>query len=90
MMGMLDDNIDGKIEKAELKRPDRATCCCKYFDVLDKNHDGVLDEDELAAAQAMMGPRRSAAAARAAGRTRQGRGLQRQRRRQVSRGRLQG
>jgi Ca2+-binding EF-hand superfamily protein len=38
----------------------------KYFDVLDKNHDGALDKSELAAAQAMMGPRRSAAAAPAA------------------------
>ena len=34
----------------------------KYFDILDKNHDGYLDGDELAAAQSMMGSRSSAAA----------------------------
>jgi hypothetical protein len=27
----------------------------KYFDVLDKDHDGSLDKSELAAAQQMMG-----------------------------------
>jgi mono/diheme cytochrome c family protein len=65
LMGMLDDNLDGKIEKVELKgRP--GEMLAKYWDVLDKNHDGALDRSELAAAQAMMGPRRSAAAAPAA------------------------
>jgi len=65
LMGMLDDNIDGKIEKAELKGR-VGDMLGKYFEVLDKNHDGALDASELAAAQAMMGPRRSAAAAPAA------------------------
>jgi hypothetical protein len=65
LMGMLDDNLDGKIEKAELKGR-MGDMLGKYFDVLDKNHDGALDKTELAAAQAMMGPRRSAAAAPAA------------------------
>jgi mono/diheme cytochrome c family protein len=54
MMGMLDDNIDGKIEKAELKGR-MGEMLGKYFDVLDKNHDGALDNSELAAAQQMMG-----------------------------------
>jgi hypothetical protein len=65
LMGMMDDNLDGKLEKAELKGK-MGEMLGKYFDMLDKNHDGALDKSELAAAQAMMGPRRSAAAAPAA------------------------
>ena len=57
--GMMDDNLDGKLEKAELKGQIGAQLL-KFFDVLDKNHDGALDRSELAAAQAMMGPRRRA------------------------------
>ena len=59
LLGMMDDNLDGKLQKAELKGQ-IGTQLLKYFDVLDKNHDGALDRDELAAAQAMMGPRRRA------------------------------
>ncbi|WP_372786692.1 redoxin domain-containing protein [Phenylobacterium sp.] len=62
MLGMLDQNIDGKIEKAELKGQ-MGDMIGKYFDVLDKNHDGALDKDELAAMQKMMGQRRRAEAA---------------------------
>ncbi|HZZ30361.1 MAG TPA: redoxin domain-containing protein [Phenylobacterium sp.] len=62
MLGMMDDNLDGKLEKAELKGQ-MGRQLLKYFDVLDKNHDGYLDADELAAAQAMMGPRRTASRA---------------------------
>ncbi|HEX3364898.1 redoxin domain-containing protein [Phenylobacterium sp.] len=62
LLGMMDDNLDGKLEKAELKGQ-MGAMLLKYFDVLDKNHDGYLDADELAAAQGMMGNRRSAAAA---------------------------
>jgi mono/diheme cytochrome c family protein len=54
MMGMLDDNLDGKIEKSEL-RGRMGEMLGKYFDVLDKDHDGSLDKAELAAAQQMMG-----------------------------------
>jgi mono/diheme cytochrome c family protein len=61
LLGMMDDNLDGKLQKAELKGQ-IGTQLLKFFDVLDKNHDGALDRDELAAAQAMMGPRRSASA----------------------------
>ena len=57
LMGMMDDNLDGKLQKAELKGQMGGTIA-KYFDVLDKNKDAALDADELAAAQAMMGPRR--------------------------------
>jgi hypothetical protein len=60
LLGMMDDNLDGRLQKAEL-RGNMGAMLTKYFDVLDKNHDGMLDADELAAAQAMMGPRRSAA-----------------------------
>src|SRR6185503_10045646 len=56
LMGMMDDNINGKIEKAEL-RGRMGEMLGKYFDVLDKDHDGSLDKAELAAAQQMMGNR---------------------------------
>jgi len=59
LMGMMDDNLDGKLQKAELKGQ-MGGMIAKYFDVLDKNKDGALDQDELAAAQAMMGNRRRA------------------------------
>jgi hypothetical protein len=57
MLGMLDDNVDGKIEKAELKGQ-LGDQILKYFDQLDTNHDGALDKTELAAMQKMMGQRR--------------------------------
>jgi hypothetical protein len=59
LFGMLDDNIDGKIEKSELKGK-IGDMIAKYWDVLDKNHDGALDHTEFAAMQSMMGPRRRA------------------------------
>jgi hypothetical protein len=62
LMGMLDQNIDGKIQKAELKGQ-VGDMIGKYFDVLDKNHDGALDADELAAMQKMMGGQRRREAA---------------------------
>ena len=62
LLGMLDSDYDGKLSKAEL-RGRMGAQLGKYFDILDKNHDGYLDVNELAAAQAQMGgPRRSAAA----------------------------
>ncbi|MFI4964202.1 MAG: redoxin family protein [Caulobacterales bacterium] len=64
MMGMLDANIDGKIEKAELKGQ-IGDMMAKYWDKLDTDHDGSLDKAELAAMQKMMGGqhhRREAAA----------------------------
>jgi hypothetical protein len=61
LMGMLDSNIDGKLEKAELKGQ-IGEQILKYWDVLDKNHDGFIDKDELAAMQKMGGHRREAAA----------------------------
>jgi len=57
MMGMLDDDLDGKLEKSELKGQMGETLL-KYFDVLDKDHDGSLDKAELAEAGKLMGPQR--------------------------------
>jgi hypothetical protein len=56
LMGMMDDNLDGKLEKAELQGS-IGKQLLKFFDVLDKNHDGYLDAGELATAQGMMGGR---------------------------------
>ena len=59
LMGMLDANIDGKIEKAELKPQSQIGAnLLKNFDALDRNHDGAIDKDELAAAMKMMGGHR--------------------------------
>ena len=57
MLGMMDDNIDGKLQKTELKGQ-MGQMLGKYFTVLDKNADQSLDRAELVAAQAMMGNRR--------------------------------
>ncbi len=57
MLGMMDDNIDGKLQKAEMKGQ-TGQMLGKYFTVLDKNGDQALDRAELVAAQAMMGNRR--------------------------------
>lgn len=54
MVGMMDDNIDGRLQKAEL-RGRAGEMLGKYFAVLDKNGDASLDKTEMAAAQAMMG-----------------------------------
>lgn len=60
MMGMLDDNIDGKLQKAEL-RGQMGEAMIKYFAMIDVNKDGDLDRAELTAMQKMMGgPRRRA------------------------------
>jgi hypothetical protein len=56
MMGVLDDNMDGKIELAELKGGPQgpATMLKKYFALIDANHDGALDANELAAASKLL------------------------------------
>ena len=70
LMGMLDSNIDGKIQKAELKGQIGAMLS-KNWDALDANHDGALDKAELAVAMTMMGGhhRQEAAVAPPAGST---------------------
>ena len=65
LMGMMDDNLDGKLQKAELKGQ-IGTTLGQYFAILDKNKDGALDASEMEAAQQMMGNRRRADAAAAA------------------------
>jgi hypothetical protein len=65
LLGMLDDNLDGKLQKSELKGQTGAMLL-KYFDALDKNHDGALDVAELADAQKLMGNRRRQAPSTAA------------------------
>jgi len=62
MLGMMDDNLDGKLQKAEL-RGQMGKMLTNYWAMLDKNGDGALDKAELAAAQALMGNRRRASEA---------------------------
>ena len=49
LMGALDSNMDGKLEPSEL-RGSVGTRLKANFAALDKNHDGFIDKDELAAA----------------------------------------
>ncbi|HEY2357565.1 MAG TPA: hypothetical protein VGH86_08950 [Phenylobacterium sp.] len=67
MMGILDDNMDGKIELSELKGGEQGPVSMlkKYFALIDTNHDGALDPTELAAASKLM-PRRAPPAKAAA------------------------
>src|SRR3546814_19972941 len=66
MFTMMDDNIDGKLQKSELKGR-LGSMIGGYFAAIDKNGDGELDKTEMAAAQSMMqGQRRRAPAATAA------------------------
>jgi hypothetical protein len=53
MIGMMDDNIDGKLQKAEL-RGQAGQMLTKFWAVIDKNGDGAIDKAELAAAQKLM------------------------------------
>ncbi len=68
MMGILDDNQDGKIELAELKGGAAGPVATlkKYFAMIDTNHDGALDASELSAAMTMMQKMRPAKPAQAA------------------------
>jgi Ca2+-binding EF-hand superfamily protein len=65
LMGMLDSNIDGKIEKSELKAQSQVGgMLLKNWDAIDKNHDGAIDKTELAAAtKTMFGHHRQEASA---------------------------
>jgi hypothetical protein len=67
MMGILDDNMDGKIQLAELKGGEQGPVSMlkKYFALIDANHDGALDAAELTNAAKLMpkrGPPAKAAA----------------------------
>jgi mono/diheme cytochrome c family protein len=54
MMGMMDDNLDGKLQKAELKG-NIGENLAKSFAKIDADNDGALNKAELAVAQKMMG-----------------------------------
>jgi len=62
MIGVLDDNMDGKLELAELKGGPKspAQALKKYFALIDTNHDGALEKAELEAASKLMPRRRPA------------------------------
>jgi hypothetical protein len=49
LMGALDDNLDGKLEKAELRGQVGKNLLAR-FDAMDANHDGMIDRAELSAA----------------------------------------
>ena len=62
MMGVLDDNMDGKIELSELRGGPQspAQMLKKYFALIDTDHDGSIDAAELAAAAKLL-PKRGGA-----------------------------
>jgi mono/diheme cytochrome c family protein len=64
-MGAMDDNFDGKLQKAELKGQ-TGDMMAKFFGVIDKNTDGALDPAELREAQKLMPRRRQSADAETA------------------------
>ena len=53
LMGMLDDNIDGKIQRSEV-RGRITSILSPRFDKLDTNKDGAIDMPELMAATDLM------------------------------------
>jgi len=65
MFTMMDDNIDGKLQKSELKGR-LGSMISGYFAAIDTNKDGVIEQAELSAAQGMMGGGRRRAPATAA------------------------
>lgn len=58
-IGALDTNVDGVVEKSEL-RGRMGAMLAPRFDQLDKDHDGTLDASELAAAMPQRGHRQQA------------------------------
>ncbi|MFZ5719533.1 MAG: hypothetical protein ACOY5Y_08730 [Pseudomonadota bacterium] len=56
MMGVMDDSMDGKLQKAELKG-NMGETLAKYFALIDADKDGGVDQAELDAARKLM-PRR--------------------------------
>jgi len=57
MMGVMDDDMDGKLSKAELKG-NMGEALQKYFAMVDTNKDGGIDRKELDAALKLMPKRR--------------------------------
>jgi len=58
MMGVMDDDLDGKLTKAELKGS-MGENLAKYFAMIDANKDGGIDQKELDAAMKLMPRRRN-------------------------------
>jgi peroxiredoxin len=65
MMGVLDDNLDGKLQQSEL-RGRQAAVLKANFALLDANKDGAADKDEMAAAMKFLSNRNRQAAPPAA------------------------
>ena len=53
LMGFIDKNLDGKIEKSELRGQIGKMILAK-FDEIDTNHDGVIDKAEMTAGQSKL------------------------------------
>jgi hypothetical protein len=60
LMGVLDDNLDGKLQLSEL-RGSQATAIKANFALIDANKDGAIDKAELAAAMKVLSARRRTA-----------------------------
>jgi len=61
MIGVMDDDMDAKLQSAELKG-NMGETLKKYFAMIDANKDGGVDRKELEAAQKLMPKRRPATA----------------------------
>ncbi|MCR5879318.1 hypothetical protein [Phenylobacterium sp. J367] len=61
MFGMMDDNLDGRLQKAEL-RGQMGKMMLTFWDRIDTSKDGTIDKAELKAAQALLPQRRRQAA----------------------------
>ncbi len=57
LMGMMDDNLDGRLQKAELKG-NMGRMIGPYFARIDADGDGSIDKAELGKAQALLPGRR--------------------------------
>jgi thiol-disulfide isomerase/thioredoxin len=68
-MGIFDDNLDGVIQKSELKSKTGDALKAR-FDTFDINHNGVLELNEVIAAQKMLATRQQTAEAPAASQNR--------------------
>jgi hypothetical protein len=66
LFGALDDNIDGKLQTAELGRDARFRPLLNLIGMVDEDKDGALNKAELAKAQSMMGQMRGQQGAAAA------------------------
>jgi len=53
LFGVLDDNLDGKLQVSEL-RGQLGEMLKKYLPLIDTNHDGAIEPTEMAAAQKLM------------------------------------